>query len=132
MPLPQALARFNRVATNRVAGVAAGRLPGFGIITHQGRRSGRTYRTPVNLFSRPGGFVVALMYGRGDWVANVLAAGAAEIRTRGRSHPVGNPRVVHDPTRAGLPAPVRRILAAVHVDEFLWVDDSSSEACETP
>src|SRR5712692_4295129 len=66
--LSHAIGRFNRVATNRLTSPVAGRLPGFGIITHRGRRSGRTYRTPVNVFRRPGGFVVALTYGRGDWV----------------------------------------------------------------
>ena len=125
MPLPRALGRFNKVATNRIARVVAGRLPGFGIITHRGRRSGRTYRTPVNVFRRPGGFVVALTYGRADWVENVLAAGEAQLRTIGRTHQLHNPRTVTDPGRAGLPTLVRAILRFLKVDEFLWVDDSS-------
>ena len=45
VPLSHAIGRFNRLATNRVTGLVAGRLPGFGIVTHRGRRSGRTYRT---------------------------------------------------------------------------------------
>jgi deazaflavin-dependent oxidoreductase (nitroreductase family) len=122
VPLSHAIGRFNRVVTNRVTSVLAGRLPGFGIITHRGRRSGRTYRTPVNVFRRPGGFVVALTYGRGDWVKNVLAAGEAQVRTKGQTHNVSNPRVLRDPARAGLPVPVRGILRLLNVDEFLWVD----------
>jgi deazaflavin-dependent oxidoreductase (nitroreductase family) len=125
MPIPRVVARFNKVVTNRVAGLVAGRLPGFGIITHQGRRSGRTYHTPVNVFRRPGGFVVALMYGGGDWLENVLAAGGAEVRTRGSSHRVHHPRVVNDPTRAMLPVPLRPVLGMLEVDDFLWLDDSS-------
>jgi deazaflavin-dependent oxidoreductase (nitroreductase family) len=128
MPLPQALGRINKVVTNRVAGVVAGRLPGFGIITHRGRRSGRTYHTPVNVFRRPGGFMVALTYGRGDWVKNVLASGEAQIRSRGRTHHVHNPRVVSDPTRSGLPRPVRGILGVLDVDDFLVVDDSAGSS----
>ena len=128
MPLPQRLARFNKVVTNPVARLVAGRLPGFGIIVHRGRKSGRTYRTPVNVFARPGGFTIALTYGGGDWVANVLAARTAEILTKGRKHHVGNPRVVNDPTRVGVPAPVRAILGRLHVDEFMYVDRSSGEA----
>ena len=127
MPLPQRLARFNKVVTNRVARVVAGRMPGFGIIVHRGRKSGRTYRTPVNVFARPGGFTIALTYGGGDWVANVLAAGTAEIHTKGRTHHVSNPRVVKNPARAGVPAPVRVILGRLHVDQFLHVDGSSGE-----
>ena len=127
MPLPQRLARFNKVVTNRVARVVAGRLPGFGIIVHRGRKSGRTYRTPVNVFVRPGGFTIALTYGGGDWVANVLAAKTAEIHTKGRTHHVVNPHVVKDPARAGVPAPVRVILGWLDVDQFLHVDGSAGE-----
>ncbi len=122
MPLPRAVGRFNKVATNRVTGLVAGRLPGFGIVEHRGRRSGRVYRTPVNVFRRPGGFVVALTYGRADWVENVLAAGGAQLRTRGRTHDLRNPRVVVDPARAGLPAFVRGVLRRLDVDQFLWAD----------
>jgi deazaflavin-dependent oxidoreductase (nitroreductase family) len=127
MPLPRAVARCNRVVTNPVARVVAGRLPGFGIMTHIGRRSGREYHTPVNVFRRPGGFVVALTYGRADWVENVLAAGEAQLRTRGRTYHLGNPRIVTDSTRAAVPAPVRAILGLLRVDRFLRLDDSFDE-----
>jgi deazaflavin-dependent oxidoreductase (nitroreductase family) len=131
MPLPRALGRFNKVVTNRVASVVAGRLPGFGIITHRGRRSGRAYHTPVNVFHRPGGFIIALTYGHADWAENVLAAGEAQLRTRGRTRHLHNPRTVTDPARAGLPAPVRAILGLLNVDEFLWVDDSPDQPSAT-
>lgn len=123
MPLPQRLARFNRVVTNRVLGLAAPYVPGFGIVIHRGRRSGRSYRTPVNVYRRPGGFVIALTYGGGDWVDNVLAAGEAQIRTRGHTHRVTDPRVVTDPSRAAVPAPVRAVLGRIHVADFLHLDD---------
>jgi deazaflavin-dependent oxidoreductase (nitroreductase family) len=128
MPLPRAIGRLNKVVTNPVARVVAGRLPGFGIITHVGRRSGREYHTPVNVFRRSGGFVVALTYGGGDWVENVLAAGEAELRTRGDTIHLDNPRTVTDPGRAGIPALVRAILGRLHVDTFLWLDVSSVQS----
>ena len=128
MPLPRAVGRFNNAVTNRVMSLAAGRLPGFGIISHRGRRSARTYSTPVNVFRQSGGFKVALTYGCGDWVKNVLAAGGAQVRTRGTLHHVTNPRVVDDPTRSGLPAPVRGVLGLLKVDEFLELDDVSGES----
>jgi len=123
MPLPPALARFNKKVTNRVTRPFASRLPGFGIVTHRGRKSGRTYSIPVNVFRGSGGWVFALTYGRGDWVKNVLAAGGAELHTRGRDHHVTNPRVVHDPSRGSVPPPVRAILKVIHADEFLYVDE---------
>ena len=76
MPLPRAVARFNRHVTNRILGPFAYVLPLFGVVVHRGRRSRRLYRTPVNVFRRPGGVVIALTYGpESDWVRNVLAAG---------------------------------------------------------
>jgi deazaflavin-dependent oxidoreductase (nitroreductase family) len=123
MPLPDSLAKFNRTVTNRITRPFAGRLPGFGIVRHTGRRSGRIYDTPVNVFRRPGGFTFALTYGRSDWVKNVLHAGSAELLTRGRVHRIVNPRVVQEPSHPGVPAPVGAILRRLQVEEELLADD---------
>ena len=78
------VAAFNLAVTNRITGRFADRLLGFGILTHAGRKSGRVYRTPVNVFRAPEGFLIALTYGReSEWVKNVLAAGGCELETRG-------------------------------------------------
>ena len=100
MPLPKALARFNLKVTNPVLGHVAGRLPGFAIVTHVGRRSGTRRTTPVNLFRDGDRYVIALTYGPdSQWVKNVLAAGGCDIHTRGRDIQLVDPRVVHDPAR---------------------------------
>ena len=44
------LAKINIVVANRITGLFAGWLPGFGILKHLGRKSGKVYRTPVNVF----------------------------------------------------------------------------------
>ena len=120
MPLPKGLARFNRVVTNRVVGPLAARLPGFAIVTHVGRRSGREHSNPVNLFRRGDRYVIALTYGAdSQWVRNVLAAGEVDVETRGRRIHLVEPEVVHDPTRALVPAPVRPILRAANVSDFM-------------
>jgi deazaflavin-dependent oxidoreductase (nitroreductase family) len=120
MPLPKGLARFNRVVTNRVVGPFAARLPGFAIVTHVGRRSGREHSNPVNLFRSGDRYVIALTYGAdSQWVRNVLAAGEARVLTRGRSVRLVEPEVVHDPSRALVPAPVRPILGAASVSDFM-------------
>jgi len=86
MPLPGRLALFNRRVTNRVTGLFAARLPGFAIVMHTGRRSGRPYRAPMNIFRSHDGFVIALTNGRQrDWVRNVMAAGGCDVKTRGRT-----------------------------------------------
>ena len=47
------LAKINIAVTNRITSLFAGWLPGFGILTHVGRKSGKVYRTPVNVFRAP-------------------------------------------------------------------------------
>ena len=46
------LAAFNLAVTNRISSRFAARLPGFGILTHVGRKSRRVYRTPVKVVVR--------------------------------------------------------------------------------
>jgi len=38
----------------------AGWLPGFGILTHVRRKSGKVYLTPINVFRASNGFIIAL------------------------------------------------------------------------
>jgi deazaflavin-dependent oxidoreductase (nitroreductase family) len=122
MVIPKKVARFNRVATNRVTGLVSGKAPGFGTVVHRGRRSGRGYRTPVNVFRGPDGYVVALTYGPdSDWVRNVLAAGGCELETLGRTVKLTEPRIVHDETRRATPFAVRQILRLAGVTDFLYL-----------
>ena|SRR5256885_903279 len=84
-------------AVNAVAAYVAGRrfTPLWGLMRHRGRRSGRLYATPVVLRPVPGGFVVPLPWGpTTDWCRNVLAAGRAEVRWKGRDRAVERPEVV--------------------------------------
>ena len=98
----------------------AGRVPGFAVLTHAGRSTGRTYRTPVNVFRRDGRFVFVLTYGsEAQWVQNVLAEGGCRIRTRGRAIELRDPELVVDPQRRLAPAPVRFIGRLGRVTEFL-------------
>lgn len=123
MPLSRSVAEFNRRFTNKVTRFFAGWLPGFGIVIHTGRRSGRTYETPVNVFRTDHGFVFALTYGRADWVQNVMAAGVAELRTLRKVHTITNPRIVSAPEHAELPFMPRKILGLIDVGEELHADD---------
>jgi len=59
--LPQWLARFNRYFTNPIQRMWAGWVPGMGIIEHVGRRSGKQYRTPVNVFTTEDGIPSSLL-----------------------------------------------------------------------
>jgi deazaflavin-dependent oxidoreductase (nitroreductase family) len=114
------LAKINIAVTNRITSLFAGWLPGFGILTHVGRKSGKVYRTPVNVFRAPNGFIIALTYSsQSEWVKNVLAAGACELKTRGKKYQLSAPKVVCDPTRRRFPIPVRVVLMIVGADEYM-------------
>jgi deazaflavin-dependent oxidoreductase (nitroreductase family) len=120
MPLPHLVARFNKRVTNRVTGRLATRLPGFGVITHHGRKSHRAYRTPLNVFWRGGKVIVALTYGPNtDWVRNVMAEGGCLLETRGHKVRLVEPRRFHDEQRRAVPMPVRTVLGLTHVSDFL-------------
>jgi len=87
------LAKFNIFITNRITALFAGWLPGFGILTHIGRKSGKVYRTPINGFRVRNGFIIALTYGsESEWVKNVLAAGGCELKTRGKEYQLFAPK----------------------------------------
>ena len=118
--LAQRIARFNKRFTNRLTGPLAPHLPGFGVVTHVGRRSGRAYETPVNVFARGDGFVIALTYGRdAQWVRNVLAAGGCELTTRGRRHRLTDPEVFRDDSRRAVAAIARPMLQVLGANEFM-------------
>jgi deazaflavin-dependent oxidoreductase (nitroreductase family) len=120
VPIPKSVARFNKRVTNRVTRHIASWAPGFAIVTHVGRRSGRSYRTPVNVFRDGERYVFALTYGRdSDWVRNVVAAGGCEIETRRKHVRLAQPVLFVDPSRRVAPAPARWVLRALSVEEFL-------------
>jgi deazaflavin-dependent oxidoreductase (nitroreductase family) len=120
MPLPKSLARFNLRVTNRVLGPVARLAPGFAVVMHVGRRSGRAYRTPVNFFHHGDRYVIALTYGAdSQWVRNVLAAGAVDVETRGRRLHLVDPEVVHDERRSLVPSPARQMIGLANVADFM-------------
>ena len=121
------LAKINIAFTNRITGLFAGWLPGFGILTHVGRKSGKVYRTPVNVFRASNDFIIALTYSsRCEWVKNVLAAGGCELKTRGKKYQLAAPKVVRDPSRGRFPIPVRVVLRIGGADEYM---ELSSPGC---
>jgi len=54
------LASLTNRVFNPLTTAAAGVLPGFGVLSHVGRTSGRTHRTPLLVVRREGDYVVGL------------------------------------------------------------------------
>ena len=127
MPIPRRVGQWNKVGLNRLTRHIAPWVPGFGVIVHRGRRSGRRYRTPVNVFPADGGYLIALTYGPGtDWVKNVMAAGGCELETRGRTVRLVSPRLYHDETRRGIRRAERLTLRAIGVADFMALTTASA------
>ena len=115
--------RFRHAATryvNPVIRPLAGRLPTFGVVTVRGRRSGRMFRTPVNVFRRGDAYLFFLTYGSDvQWVQNVLAAGTCSLRTRGREVSLVEPELIVDPELRLAPPIVRLLEGMAGVTEVL-------------
>jgi deazaflavin-dependent oxidoreductase (nitroreductase family) len=124
MPIPMAVARFNRRVTNPLLGGLSKRAPGLAMIIHQGRRSGKTHETPMMIFPSAGGCVMALTYGsKVDWVRNLVAAGGGEMIHRRKRIRLERPRLISEAEGMALmPAFVRVVLRTIGVTEFLRVE----------
>ena len=105
--------RFRHVATRYADPILrplASRAPFFGVITHRGRTSGRTYRTPINVFRRGDDYLFFLTYGSDvQWVKNVLAAGSCSLETQGKVVRLVEPELIIDPELRPAPPLVRFI-----------------------
>lgn len=95
-PVVNTVRRMNRSLTNpRVMRTAGNAGTQTSVIEHVGRRSGKTYETPVDIIETTTRLLIALPYGaRTDWLRNVLAAGAATVVSGGERIPVERPAVV--------------------------------------
>jgi deazaflavin-dependent oxidoreductase (nitroreductase family) len=122
VPIPKRVAHWNRAGLNRVVRHIAPLMPGLGLVVHRGRRSGREYQTPVELFPAEGGVIIALTYGPDtDWLKNIQAAGGGELRTRGRRLRVDSPRVYRDEERKGIRPAERQVLRLLGVADFVYL-----------
>ena len=94
MIFPPAVHRFQVKYFNPMIMPLARRSPGFAIVKHRGRTSGKPYETIVTAHRRGNTVAIALGHGKTDWVKNVLAAGEAEIHLFRRDVHLVNPRVL--------------------------------------
>jgi deazaflavin-dependent oxidoreductase (nitroreductase family) len=123
--------RFRHVVNryiNPITRPVAKKLPTFAILTHRGRKTGRTYRTPVNVFRRGNDYFFFLTYGSDvQWVKNVLATGSCSIETRSRVVELVEPELITDPKLRPAPPHVRFVERRIAgADQYLRMRASSS------
>lgn len=130
MQMPRIMRRVNRSVTNRLMGPVARVVPPLCIVHHVGRKSGRSYRTPVLAFPVERGFLTPLPYGTDtDWCRNLVEAGRGRIERLGKEIPVTNARIVDgDAALPLLPAALRSGLRLAGLPGYLLVDRAPKRA----
>ena len=100
--------------------VRTGLVPIWGVVTHRGRRSGRVYHTPVAVLAHADRFLIPLPFSeRTDWCRNVLAAGGASFRWKGKEFTIGELQVIDTAASSEALGPLRPIVSLLGIRHFL-------------
>ncbi len=94
------------------------------VLTHVGRSSEKTYRTPLDAHAVEGGYIFIVMYGSdSDWVQNVLAAGSATLKVDSDELELVSPRLVSkEDAWQLLPSTTKAPANFLRVTEYLQMD----------
>ncbi|GAA2740224.1 hypothetical protein GCM10009868_01600 [Terrabacter aerolatus] len=128
MPIPRAVTRLNKRYVNKALVHLAGH-GWFVELEHVGRRSGRTFRTPMMAFDNKDAVTVALTYGRGvDWLANLRAAGGGRMHLGDELLVLGAPADLPEVRgRARVPQPPRALLPVLGCHDYVEMPVLSRE-----
>ncbi len=96
-------------------------MPMFAVINHQGRRSGRSYSTPIGARKTADGFIIPLTFGKqADWFRNVQAAGSCVLRWKDTDYTLVEPEVVDWATARPAFYPLERVvLPVIGIEQFV-------------
>ena len=122
MTLPRPLATVaNHLSP--LMGPFVSRTPTGAVLHHRGRRTGRSYNTPVRAYRTPDGYVVPLAYSRNAaWALNLLAAGGGAMTRYGRRYQLTQVRRAGPEARELLPARASLMMRSLRIDDFLQFD----------
>ena len=94
-PVQKSLRRLTRIMRPLALRSAGKEGSNTSVVHHVGRRSGRSYETPVVAVAHGDEVLIALPYGEDtDWLKNVLAKGSATVLTGGREYEVRRPEII--------------------------------------
>jgi len=128
-PFKRFLKRYNAM-TRKISGT---QRSSWGLVTHVGRRSGRTYQTSLGTCPYGDGFVLPLGYGsHTDWYRNIVAAGTCTLAWKGRAYQLERPEVISGPevVRAW-PMRDRILLRLAGMHDFVWLHQSKERVTES-
>jgi deazaflavin-dependent oxidoreductase (nitroreductase family) len=122
MAFPRRMAALPRLLNPLVLPLTR-HVPPLAVLHHQGRRSGRSYDTPVQAYATPEGWLVGLAYDHNaPFALNLLAAGGGEMTRAGHRYRISRPRRVGREALKTLPALAALQMRVVGIDEFLQFD----------
>ena len=108
--------RFNPSVT---VDIENGKGP-YSLICHIGRKSGQTYRTPVDATYLGDFVLITLPYGlRSDWLKNVLTSGGCEIIHKHQTFTASHPQVLPEADTKKLLPPGKKL---AHIKNFLRLE----------
>lgn len=116
---PMLMRRWNSL-TRTVAGK---RFAPLAILEHTGRKSGKTFKTPLASFRFRDGFLLPLPYGpQVDWCRNALASGHAVLHRNGHAYRLERAELItlDDTVLRNLPAPLRMSIKR-EAQQGLWL-----------
>ena|SRR5438270_3150561 len=100
--------------------VGTGVVPIWAVVRHRGRRSGRTYSTPVAVLPTADGFLIPLPFSeRTDWCRNLLNAGGGVMTWKRADWVISGLEIVDATAAAGYPALLRFGVRALGIKHFL-------------
>ncbi len=128
--------RHNKETRNRATlkKIAEGRSSVLAAVKHVGRRSGRSYTTPVGARPLLDGFVIPLVYGSSvDWCRNVLAAGTCTLIWKKQEYTLERPETIQQSQALkAFPFALRLIYPVGGVKEYLWLHERKEVPATAP
>ena len=118
--------RFTKTANRpmrKIAGTRLGMLYfNLAALHHIGRRSGRTYVTPLSAYRLGDGFVLGVAYPEVDWCRNVLAAGKCTLTWNGKEYALERPELIPAAeAMTAYPPLVEPSIVGPGTKAFLWL-----------
>lgn len=93
----------------------------YALLRHRGRKSGKTFETPVMAWRTADGMLVPLSWGtESDWYRNIMAANGCDVQVTGRWHRCSEPVLIRRERALSLLPPVTRTTARLFpVQQFV-------------
>jgi hypothetical protein len=123
-------AKVFQISNPLTLSLAGRRFSPFALLRHRGRRSGRTFVTPVRAYPFGDGFVLGLTWGPGvDWCRNVMASGKGMLRWHGQDYMLQRPELIPAMSaRAAYPLHIKLAMILGAAEQGLWLHRASEDS----